>query len=521
MGDTQHTRPVDSIDGDRTRVLVVDDEEPMRRSFAAALEHAGHEVSMAATGGEALEIAAREHPDVVLLDRHLPDISGQEVLDRLRADPGTDDAVILMVSGDTLLERKLEGFGGGANDYLTKPVELRELLARVDGHLSSRARWLGRINQAMALRVRLARVLVGLDTTQGLARTVVDLQQVLDAELGIRQVAVTPSGDGVLAPPVDGRGREGATTIATGAAAALDSPWLERGPGRSIVHIPLEATSRTFAVLSVVPREEPEPVLSALVDLAPQLSAMMLPGVDDAVSTAGDRDRITRLLETDGMWPVYQPIVSLPVGEVVGYEGLTRFADGTRPDLAFALAGRLGLGADLEIEAARRILAGAHGLPEDAWLSLNLSAATLLSVDLRPVVADYPRSLMLEITEHDLVTDYGAVIDAVDRLGGVGLSVDDAGSGYASLRHVYELRPSMVKLDRAWVADIDRDPVRRALIGGLLDFTRATGARLVGEGIERQEEADVLAELGVPFGQGYLFGRPAPIDRPQVVGPTR
>lgn len=495
----------------RVRVLVVEDDVLVLRAFAAVLEQAGYEVLTASTGQEAIEVAGRYRPEVLLLDRCLPDISGQEVLDRLRSDPRTDGVVILMVSGDAHVEDKLEGFGGGVNDYLAKPVDLRELVARVEGQLATRDRWLGQLNEKMSVRLRLAQALVDLDTTQPLAGVLADLDRALDTELGVRELALRPFGRDTLAPAIDHRGREGATTIASSAARALEVPWLERAPGRSVVHVPLQAASATFAVVSVEPRGEPEPVLSALVDLAPQLSGMLRPAVDAAVMVASDQQWADRLLEPGGMWPVFQPIVSLTDGEVVGFEGLTRFADGTRPDLGFALAARLGMGATFEVEAARLVLAAAEELPRDAWVSLNVSAATLLSVDLAPVVAASSRRLTLEITEHEMVTDYAAVIAAVDRLEGVGLSVDDAGAGYASLRHVYELRPSMVKLDRAWVADLDGDPIRQALVRGLLGFTAATGASLVGEGVERVEERAVLAELGVPLGQGFFFGRPATV----------
>lgn len=493
------------------RVLVVDDEEPMRRSFAAVLTSAGFEVLLAADGEEAITIAQEARPQVVLLDRHLPKMSGQEVLDLLRADSRTDGAVILMVSGDGQLQNKLESLDSGANDYLTKPVDLRELLARISGHLTARDRWLDHLDRSMEARARVARQLVSVDLAQPLTATVPAIFRVLEAELGVRELALSTRHGSSLAAPIDGHGRQGATTIATAAAASLVSPSLERVPGRTAVHVPLQTTGGTFAVLSVAPTSEPEPVLSALVDLAPQLAAMLLPGVDRVLTSTEDRAHVHRLLASDGMWPVFQPIVSLRTGEIAGYEGLSRFVDGTAPDLAFSLATRLGMGVEFELEAARRTLTAAERLPVGPWLSLNVSADTLLTGELAPLVEGSCRPLRLEITEHELVTDYSAVIAAVDALGDVGLAVDDAGSGYASLRHVYELRPAMVKLDRAWIAEIDRDPVRQALIGGLEQFAHATGAEFVGEGIERPEEADVLRDLGVPLGQGYHFGRPAPV----------
>lgn len=500
------------------RVLVVDDEETMRRSFAAVLTNAGFEVLLAADGEEAIEIARSARPHVVLLDRHLPKLSGQDVLYRLRADSRTDGAVILMVSGDDQVQNKLESLGSGANDYLTKPVDLRELLARISGHLTTRDRWLDHLERSMEARTRVARQLVSVDLAQPLTATIPAIFRVLETELGVTELALSTRSGEALAPPIDGHGREGGTTLATAAGTSLVSPSLERVPGRTVVHVPLQTAGGTFAVLSVAPAGEPEPVLSALVDLAPQLAAMLLPGVDRVLTSTEDRAHVHRWLESDGMWPVFQPIVSLRSGEIIGYEGLSRFVDGTSPALAFNLASRLGMGVEFELEAARRTLLAAERLPHGPWLSLNISADTLLTGALEPLVAGSCRDLRLEITEHELVTDYGAVIAAVDALEDVGLAVDDAGSGYASLRHVYELRPAMVKLDRAWIADLHTDPVRQALIGGLEQFAVATGAEFVGEGIERAEEADVLRDLGVPLGQGYHFGRPAKLPDPTGPG---
>ena len=490
------------------RALVVDDDRRVLRAFAVALTVAGFDVRTAATGTQALEVAGQHEPEVILLDRRLPDLCGQEVLGQLRAAPGTATAVIVMISGDDQLEPQLHSFDRGADDCLTKPVDLRELLARVDGQLAAHDRWQGRLDEVMAARLQLAGQLVDLDASQPLATTVHALGALLSSLLGADEVAVSPSAGISLAPAIAGAGRGIAPTA--GAAAAIHDPQLERVPEGGIVHVPLRAAAGTFAVLSVATRAEPEPVLSALLDLTPHLSTLLRPGVEASMTTDRERFRLEQLLRPNGMRPVFQPIVSLADGGVVGFEGLTRFADGAAPERVFELAARAGMGDVFQLEAARRILAGGRTLPARAWLSINVSAPMLLHADLGPVLAPTSRPLRLEITEHELVEDYAAVRAAIDQLPGVSLSVDDAGSGYASMRHVYELRPAMVKLDRTWVADIDRDPVRQALIRGLLGFTDQIGATVVGEGIERDAERTTLQRLGVALGQGFLFARPAP-----------
>ena len=89
-------------------------------------------------------------------------------------------------------------------------------------------------------------------------------------------------------------------------------------------------------------------------------------------------------------------------------------------------------------------------------------------------------------------------------------AVDDAGAGFASLRHIVESRPHIVKIDRSLVAGIDTDPARQALLAGLRHFADSQGCSLIAEGIETETELATLVALGVRSGQGYLLGRPAP-----------
>lgn len=120
------------------------------------------------------------------------------------------------------------------------------------------------------------------------------------------------------------------------------------------------------------------------------------------------------------------------------------------------------------------------------------------------------RPLILEITERTAVDDYPRTRKAVRALGDqVRLAVDDAGAGFASLRHIAELRPDYVKLDMGLVRRIDRDPARQALVAGMVHYALQSGCTLIGEGIETENERRVLRRLGVGFGQGYLLGRPA------------
>jgi EAL domain-containing protein (putative c-di-GMP-specific phosphodiesterase class I) len=143
-------------------------------------------------------------------------------------------------------------------------------------------------------------------------------------------------------------------------------------------------------------------------------------------------------------------------------------------------------------------------------LSVNASASVLLTGELRDVLSGHDRPIVVEVTEHEPIEDDETFRDLVATIPGVRLAVDDAGAGYASLQRLLALQPDFAKLDTMWTRDIDRDRARQALVRGLACFGEEYGCVLVSEGIETEAERDTLAALGVPLGQGYLFGRPAP-----------
>jgi EAL domain-containing protein (putative c-di-GMP-specific phosphodiesterase class I) len=176
----------------------------------------------------------------------------------------------------------------------------------------------------------------------------------------------------------------------------------------------------------------------------------------------------------------------------------------------FAEALEGGLGTEYELATIRAALEFGTRLPDHVFISINVSPEFVLHGDrrFRELLKGAGRPLVLELTEHVPIDDYRRVRTALGKLGDVGLAVDDAGAGYASLRHILELRPTYAKLDISLVHGIDGDDLRQALAAGLQYFASKTGCRLIAEGVESRAEAAVLTRLGITFGQGDLFGRP-------------
>jgi EAL domain-containing protein (putative c-di-GMP-specific phosphodiesterase class I)/DNA-binding NarL/FixJ family response regulator len=226
--------------------------------------------------------------------------------------------------------------------------------------------------------------------------------------------------------------------------------------------------------------------------------------------------RIRRVLDEHRLTTVFQPVYVLG-GEVVGVEALARFTGGPSrgPQRWFAEAEEVGLLKELEILAAERALEALAALPGDWFMSINLSPNVLASRSAQRLLARYAGSkIVVEITEHAKVDQYEHVNRAVTRLreAGVRLAIDDAGAGFASLRHILRLGPDIIKLDRSLIAGIDLDTAQQALAVGLISFAERIGATVIAEGIERAEELDMLVSLGVTQGQGFHLARPAPLE---------
>ncbi len=236
----------------------------------------------------------------------------------------------------------------------------------------------------------------------------------------------------------------------------------------------------------------------------------------EAAERAEQARRVRAVMDEGKLQVVYQPIVDVRRNEVVGAEALSRIQAWPHrtPDLWFAEAAGVGLDLELELHAIKAALLRLDELPDHAYISVNLSPDTLMSGALEEVVAHVPGSrLVLELTEHAEVEDYDELHHALSRLRrrGVRVAVDDAGAGFASLRHILRLRPDIIKLDRTLTGDIDHDPIRRALSSSLVAFTEEVGGTIVAEGVENDGELQALRRLGIPYAQGYHLGRPGPL----------
>jgi EAL domain-containing protein (putative c-di-GMP-specific phosphodiesterase class I) len=212
-----------------------------------------------------------------------------------------------------------------------------------------------------------------------------------------------------------------------------------------------------------------------------------------------------------------QPIVALdkPLGTPVGFEALARFqtAPYEPPNVWLERASQAGLQHELELSCVRAALAHLAAFPATPYLAVNVSPATLVSAEFTRIVSEVAAErLVVEVTEHEVVREYDALLRVIGGLRerGLRLAVDDAGAGFASFRHVLELSPEIIKLDTHLTRGVSEDRSREALIRSLVSFADDVGATLIAEGIESRADLMTLRNARVPYGQGYLFAHPGP-----------
>ena len=536
-------------------------------------------------GSLALELAREHHPDLILLDVHLPDIDGDEVLRRLQNDPATKAIPVITVS-DEATPAKVERFLAAGTPLRNQAVRRSPLprdhrrgfewpvAGNVPRHLSRRA-----------LRTGLWRL-----ATEAAKGGTVEAERSPDQPSRSTQRVLTEATIIIVDdhPPnvtlLEMLLRSAGVTRVYGITDPSEavSRCLELRPDLLLLdlHMPhLNGFEVMKALGAALGNEAFLPVLVLTADVTPETKKRALAaGAKDFLTKPFDRTevllRVRNLLETRALYTqvqrhnaslraeidrqteqarrleaeraarrrqvdavlsgtalrmVFQPIAELGSGRIVGVEALARFECEPRrpPNEWFAQAADVGLSVELEFAAVRNALADLDLLPAETYMSVNVSPPALSTPGLTDALTTVPSGrLVVELTEHSRIETYEPLLEALDGLRHLGVrsAVDDAGAGYAGLRHILRLHPDIIKLDTELTRGIDVDPVRRALAASLLTFADDIGADIIAEGIETPEELDTLRSLGISWGQGYHLARPGPLPLPSpglTIGPTR
>lgn len=223
----------------------------------------------------------------------------------------------------------------------------------------------------------------------------------------------------------------------------------------------------------------------------------------------------------------YQPIIEMATKRVVGFEALMRWHHPVKGMVSPATFIPLAEDSGLIVHASRWALREGvymlnrlrteHAFADDFFISLNFTGLDLAAEDFADNVSEslqgtgvHPSRIKLEITERMLIDDPEGAISTLKRCRDAGLTValDDFGTGYSSLSYLHKFPIDTMKIDRSFIVEMMTSPASLTLVKTIISLAKGLGMTVVAEGVEKQDEADILVANNCDMVQGYLFGRP-------------
>ena len=236
------------------------------------------------------------------------------------------------------------------------------------------------------------------------------------------------------------------------------------------------------------------------------------------------KEELERIVDEELVYPVFQPIVDLSSGDVLGYEALSRLKKAEiikEPETLFKMAGLYSKLWEVEQLCRKKILKQVSKNKEafaDKKVFMNVNPLVMTDGEFkkgftRKYIEKHDLSvdqIVIEITEHSAATDmkeFQKVVQHYKKQGYL-IAVDDAGSCYSGLNLICDVKPYYLKLDIEMIKDICTDAVKCSMVKSFVEFARLTGMKLIAEGIESEEQLKILIQLGVHYGQGYFLCKP-------------
>jgi two-component system NtrC family sensor kinase len=247
-----------------------------------------------------------------------------------------------------------------------------------------------------------------------------------------------------------------------------------------------------------------------------------------------EASHVRRALDTGQFAPFFQPLVVLRTGKTAGFEVLARWNHPDfgmiTPSIFIPLAERDGWIDELIWEIVRQAFRSAVAIPAPLTLSVNISTVQLghpnLSLSLQTAAAEtgFPLDrVIVEITESAVVENVAEALATAESLKALGcrIALDDFGTGYSSLRHLQSLPFDEIKVDQSFVSSMTGKRESRKIAAAIIGLGQSLGLTTVAEGVESQEQADMLLWLGCDLGQGSFYGLPMPAQDLNIINPRR
>ncbi len=549
------------------KILIVDDDEDILLIVQTILASAGYSAMTAHNGREGVDMALELRPDLILLDVMMPELSGWEVCTTLKNAPETRQIPIAMLTVKSEIRDLITGMQVGADDYITKPFTRRKLLATVRRLLDDRGEEVPSYIPSENEEVRFKNLLFDGVTELPTVPIIIDAlrDRLLDnRDLGVLFIDVEQYShieetygwevfDALLRHTGKALRRMLGTVFATEDFVAVN----RAGGSDFYVFTTMESGEDGFARLQRKARQVEESLRGSLdegfgsrihkrigvfvgysvIHSNPQMRVerLVYRALRQAIAnaTTNDEERQGALKETihenltkHRIRTVYQPIFDLNTMEIHGHEALTRGPADTAfesPELLFQFAGDHE--AIWELEQLCIESSAAHYVaPPGGHLFINVEADSITALTTRRETLEpflrLKQTVVIEVTERSAIRDIPVFREALAALRekGFQIAIDDAGSGYASLQSIAELRPSYLKVANTLITGLHADTIKRDVVEMLVNLSRRIDALCVAEGIETPEDLEECRRLGIPYGQGFYLGVPEDVP---ATGPAR
>ena len=542
------------------KILIVDDDEDILLIVQTILASAGYSALTAHNGREGIETARELKPDLILLDVMMPELSGWEVCTTLKNAPETRQIPIAMLTVKSEIRDLITGMQVGADDYITKPFTRRKLLSTVRKLLEERGEKPAPFIPPDTDEMRFKNLLFDSVTELPTVPVIIDAlrDRLLDnRDLGVLFVDVEQYShieetygwevfDSLLRATGKALRRMLGTVFGTEDFVAVN----RTGGSDFYVFTTLDSEGDALARLQRKSRQVEESLRATLdeafgsrihkrigvfvghsvIHSNPQMrverlvyralrQAIVLATSKEEERQAILRDTFLDILHKGRVRTVYQPIFDLNTMEIYGHEALTRGPSDSAfesPELLFQFAEEHDATWELEQlcinSAAKRYSARGGGR-----LFINVEADSITTLtgrrDMLQTLLALPHKIVLEVTERSAIRDIPVFRDALSSLRerGFGIAIDDAGSGYASLQSISELRPGYLKVANTLVTGLTTDTIKRDVVEMLVNLARRIDAVCVAEGIETPQDLEECRRLGILYGQGFYLGVPEEI----------
>ncbi|MHB8809481.1 MAG: EAL domain-containing protein [Desulfobulbaceae bacterium] len=230
---------------------------------------------------------------------------------------------------------------------------------------------------------------------------------------------------------------------------------------------------------------------------------------------------LQKIIIEQEIFTVFQPIVHLETLEIIGHEALSRGPENSEfnsPLLLFTFAAECGLSFELDRLCRKKAFETVRHLKTDKKIFVNTLTMTIHDPEFRGVYLDEllkdikvkPENVIFEVSEKMAIDNYDLFRSALKNYSDIGIvhASDDIGTGHSDLERIMELKPAFMKIDLSFVKDIDRSYIKQEIVKAMVLLARSINSIVIAEGVETRAEFEMLKELNVPYGQGFLFARP-------------